>query len=121
MAISPVISRWSYNRVGIMLFKATLNNISVISWWSVLLVEKITDLLQVIDKIYNRVTSQEEQFSSNLLPQFILNLTSRGIDFGRSGLTTEGLLYAGIFVIICFTFFIFFKFKYYILFILMMY
>jgi hypothetical protein len=58
-----------------MLFKATLNNISVISWWSVLLVEKITDLLQVIDKIYNRVTSQEEQFSSNLLPQFILNLT----------------------------------------------
>ena len=46
----------------IMVFNATLNNISVISWWSVLLVEEIgepeypektTDLPQVIDKLYH--------------------------------------------------------------------
>jgi hypothetical protein len=41
-----------------MMFNATFNNISVISWRSVLLVkeigvsEKITDLLQVTDKLY---------------------------------------------------------------------
>jgi hypothetical protein len=34
-------------------FKATFNNISVISWRSVLLVEKTTDLPQVIDKLYH--------------------------------------------------------------------
>jgi predicted SPOUT superfamily RNA methylase MTH1 len=42
-----------------MVFNATSNNISVISWWSVLLVEEngvpkeITVLLQVIDKHYH--------------------------------------------------------------------
>ena len=42
-----------------MVFNATFNNISVISWWSVLLVketedpDKIIDLLQVIDKLYH--------------------------------------------------------------------
>ena len=41
-----------------MVFNATFNNISVISWWSVLLVEetgvqKTTDLLQVTDKVYH--------------------------------------------------------------------
>ena len=36
-----------------MVFNATFNNISVISWWSVLLVEKTTDLLQVTDKLYH--------------------------------------------------------------------
>jgi hypothetical protein len=38
-----------------MVFNAPFNNISVISWWSVLLVEeteKTTDLLQVTDKLY---------------------------------------------------------------------
>ena len=41
-----------------MVFNATFNNISVISWWSVLLVEetrvqeKTTDLSQVTDKLY---------------------------------------------------------------------
>jgi hypothetical protein len=35
-----------------MLFNATFNNISVIAWGSVLLVEKTTDLLQVTDKLY---------------------------------------------------------------------
>jgi hypothetical protein len=33
-----------------MVFKATFNNISVISWRSVLLVENTTDLSQVTDK-----------------------------------------------------------------------
>jgi len=43
----------------VMVFNATFNNISVISWWSVLLVEeteypeKTTDLPQVIDKLYH--------------------------------------------------------------------
>ena len=42
-----------------MVFNATFNNISVILWWSVLLVEeteypkKTTDLLQVTDKLYH--------------------------------------------------------------------
>jgi hypothetical protein len=36
-----------------MVFNATFNNISVISWWSVLLVEKTTDLSQVTDKLYH--------------------------------------------------------------------
>jgi len=35
--------------VRLMIFDATFNNITVISWWSVLLVEKTTDLLQVTD------------------------------------------------------------------------
>jgi hypothetical protein len=42
-----------------MVFNATFNNISVISWWSVLLVEetkvpeKTIDLSQVTDKLYH--------------------------------------------------------------------
>jgi hypothetical protein len=45
--------------VRVMVFNVTFNNISVISWWSVLLVEEtevpgeITDLQQVIDKLYH--------------------------------------------------------------------
>ena len=41
------------NGSGFMVFNATFNNISVISWRSVLLVEKTTDLLQVTDKLYH--------------------------------------------------------------------
>ena len=37
----------------IMVFNATFNNISVISWRSVLLVEETTDLPQVTDKLYH--------------------------------------------------------------------
>jgi hypothetical protein len=36
-----------------MVFNTTYNNISVILWWSVLLVEKTTDLSQVTDKLYH--------------------------------------------------------------------
>jgi len=42
-----------------MVFSATFNNISVISWWSALLVEETggprdtTDLLQVTDNLYH--------------------------------------------------------------------
>ena len=39
-----------------MLFNATFNNISVISWWSVLLVEESgesTDLSQITDKLHH--------------------------------------------------------------------
>jgi hypothetical protein len=35
-----------------MVFNTTLNNISVISWLSVLLLEKTTDRLHVFDKLY---------------------------------------------------------------------
>jgi hypothetical protein len=36
-----------------MVFNATFNNISVILWRSVLLVEKTTDLPKVTDKLYH--------------------------------------------------------------------
>ena len=39
--------------VGSMVFNTTFNNISVISWQSVLLVEETTDLPQVTDKLYH--------------------------------------------------------------------
>jgi hypothetical protein len=46
------------------MFNTTFNNISVISWWSVLLVEenkvleKTTDLSQVTDKTLSHTTQQ---------------------------------------------------------------
>jgi hypothetical protein len=42
----------NYKRERVMVFNATFNNISVISWLSVLLVEKTTDLPEVTDKLY---------------------------------------------------------------------
>ena len=36
-----------------MVFNATLNNISAISWRSVLMAEETTDLSQVNDKLYH--------------------------------------------------------------------
>ena len=51
----PPLHSWISNGLcSFMVFNATVNNISVISWRSVLLVEdpeKTTDLLQVIDKL----------------------------------------------------------------------
>ena len=38
---------------GFMMFNATFNNISVISWRSVLFVKEITDLSEVTDKRYH--------------------------------------------------------------------
>ena len=40
-------------RVRVMVFNATFNSVSVISWQSVLLVEESTDLLQGTDKLYH--------------------------------------------------------------------
>ena len=40
-------------RARAMMFNATFNKISVISWRSVLLVEKTTDLSQGTDKLYH--------------------------------------------------------------------
>ena len=45
-------SRFLY-RVRVMMFNATFNNTSVLSWRSVLLVEETTDLPQVADKPYH--------------------------------------------------------------------
>ena len=42
-----------YFMVRVMMFNATFNNISVISWQSDLLLEDTTDLLQVTDKLYH--------------------------------------------------------------------
>ena len=39
--------------VRVMVFNATFNNISAISWQSVLLVEKTTNLSQITDKLYH--------------------------------------------------------------------
>jgi hypothetical protein len=53
-------------RVRVMVFNATFSNISVISWWSVLLVdetgvhEKTTDLSQVTDKFYHMLLNDYE-------------------------------------------------------------
>ena len=44
-----------FNRIRVMVFNATFNNISAISWQSLLLVEKTTDLSQVTDKLYHIV------------------------------------------------------------------
>jgi hypothetical protein len=41
--------------VYLLVFNATFNNISVISWRSVLLVEETTDLPQVTDKLYHKM------------------------------------------------------------------
>jgi len=38
------------SQLMVMVFNVIFNNISVKSWWTVLMVEKITDLSQVTDK-----------------------------------------------------------------------
>ena len=46
-------NRLSFGLVDFMVLNATFNNISAISWRSVLLVDKITDLSQVTDKLHH--------------------------------------------------------------------
>jgi hypothetical protein len=46
-----------------MVFNATYNNISVISWWSVFLMEKTTDLPQVTDKLYMKFLIISHEFN----------------------------------------------------------
>jgi len=53
-----------------MVFNATFNNISVISWQSVFLLEETTDLSQVTDKLSHNVVSSthcQEQGSNSQL------------------------------------------------------
>ena len=45
-----------------MVFNATSNNISVISWWSVLAMDKTTNLPQVTDKLYH-MPERDSNFS----------------------------------------------------------
>ena len=42
----------------------TFNNISVILWWLVLLMEETTDLSQVTDKLYHMMLYQDIKFTS---------------------------------------------------------
>ena len=56
-----------------MVFKATSNNISVISWWSVLLVEKTTNLPQVTDKLYHSRIRMLEVIATGCMGSYISN------------------------------------------------
>ena len=48
-----------------MVFSTSFNNISVISWRSVLLVEETTNLLQVTDKLYHIMSTPRYEWDSN--------------------------------------------------------
>jgi hypothetical protein len=64
-----------------MVFNTTFNNITVISWWSVLLVEetggpeKTTNLPQVIDKLYRIMLYRVH------LTRTVFELNTLGADF----------------------------------------
>ena len=62
---------------GVMVFNATSNNISVISWWSVLLVEKTTNLPQVTDKLYHSRIRMLEVIATGCMGSYIYSTTIR--------------------------------------------
>jgi hypothetical protein len=77
---SCLVEQVLYFLVGwFMVFNATFNNISAISWLSVLLVEKLvypgktTDLLQFTDKLYHIMLEQGIDLLLNSVP--LLDLT----------------------------------------------
>ena len=53
LSLQIVIIKSYYNMVWFMVFNAIFNNISVISWRSVLLVEKTNNLTQISDEHYH--------------------------------------------------------------------
>jgi hypothetical protein len=55
--------------VRVMVLNANINNISVILWLSVLLVEKTTNLPQVTDKLYHSVVSSTPRHECGLSSQ----------------------------------------------------
>ena len=68
--ISNKIFNWG---LRVIVFNGTFNSISVMSWWSVLLVEKIKDLPQVTDKLSHNVVSSTPCLSGFELTTLVNN------------------------------------------------
>ena len=63
-----------------MLANTTFNNISIILWWAVLLVEETTDLPHVTDKLYHIVVSSTPHHDrgSNLTTLVVIDTDCTG-------------------------------------------